>query len=211
MWRPQGFAGRTGRAGSDVIVEPYWGGVRVIVRVGPYGARLTDEEAVDCTGEFPIQAQAIAAAALAQELVLDGYLTVHPTQTTIGAAPGVAETPSTGDAVTQMLAGGLAKRPKREPRLDPTRPIAFMAVDLLLVDGSSLLEIPLLERKRLLDGALRQSELVRITPYLRPPIGSFAATWKALGFSSIAIKPANGRYSPTGGRSDWVIAPIPSR
>ena len=40
------------------------------------------------------------------------------------------------------------------------------------IDGSRLLDLPLLERKRLLDGALEPSELVRITPFVRPPIGT---------------------------------------
>jgi len=68
-----------------------------------------------------------------------------------------------------------------------------VAVDLLSIDGSNLIDIPLLERKRLLDSASSR-RVVRITPYVRPPIGSFALTWRALGFQELAYKPANGRY-----------------
>jgi ATP-dependent DNA ligase len=85
-----------------------------------------------------------------------------------------------------------------------------MAVDLLSIDGSNLIDVPLLERKRLLDSALEVDELVRITLYIRPPIGSFAVTLRALGFRELAYKPANGRYRPTGEPSDWAIASIPS-
>ena len=41
-------------------------------------------------------------------------------------------------------------------------------------------------------------------------IGSFALTWRALGFRELAFKPANGRYCPTGEPSDWATAMIPS-
>ena len=81
-----------------------------------------------------------------------------------------------------------------------------MAVDLLRIDGQNLLDLPLLERKRLLEGALTVGELVRITPYVRLPLGSIAVTWRALGFHELAYKPANSRYLPTGEPSDWALA-----
>ena len=218
-WRPQRFGRTRFRDIADPIVEPNWGGVRVIARIGPGpdgspGITLTYEDGLDCTDEFGAQAQAIAAAALADELVLDGYLTVEPTQETVGVALPTGELPTRGQLLTQMFTGSRARRP--EPRLEPRRkldaerPIAIVAVDLLSIDGSSLIDVPLLERKRLLDGALKIGEMVRITPYVRPPIGSFALTWRALGFRELAYKPANGRYLPTGEPSDWGVESIPS-
>ncbi|MGZ6315554.1 MAG: hypothetical protein ACXWNI_08010, partial [Candidatus Limnocylindrales bacterium] len=79
------------------------------------------------------------------------------------------------------------------------------------IDGSGLLDVPLLERKRLLDGALEAGELVRITPFVRPPIGTFAGTWRDLGFVALAYKGANSRYIPNGRNEDWSIFPMPSR
>ena len=214
-WRPPRFGRTRFRDIADPIVEPNWGGVRVIARIGTGpdgspGITLTDEDGLDCTDEFAAQAQAIAAAALADELVLDGYLTVEPTQETAGMALPIVKLPTRAQFMTQLFMGSRTRRPEPPRKLDTERPIAFVAVDLLSIDGSSLIDVPLLERKRLLDSALKVDELVRITPYVRPPIGSFALTWRALGFRELAYKPANGRYLPTGEPSDWGVESIPS-
>jgi bifunctional non-homologous end joining protein LigD len=82
-------------------------------------------------------------------------------------------------------------------------------VDLLRIDGSSLLDIPLLERKRLLEGALKQSSLVRITPYVREPLGSFLSSWRSLGFQSLLYKKANSRYAPNARNDAWFARPMP--
>jgi ATP-dependent DNA ligase len=215
-WRPQAFGSKRPRAIADCVIEPRWSGVRVIARIGSSSdgsrtATLSDEDGLDATEEFADLARAIAAAALADELVLDGYLTVEPTQRTVGV-PRVMEIPTKGQIMGQLILGNRVRRHEAaERRLDPDRPIAFVAVDLLLIDGSSLIDLPLLERKRLLDAALRVDTLVRITPYVRPPIGSLAMTWHSQGFRELAYRPANGRYRPTGQPSDWAVAPIRGR
>jgi bifunctional non-homologous end joining protein LigD len=215
-WRPQAFGKKGIRSINDPIIEPAWSGVRVIVRVGrgPDGSpavTLTDEDGLDSTAEFADVAQAIAAAALTDELILDGYLTVEPTQDTRGLDMRAMETPTKGELLTHMLVGGRIRVPEPKRQLDPDRPIAFVAVDLLLIDGDSLVDLPLLERKRLLDTALKADYLVRITPFVRTPVGSLALTWHAQGFRELAYKPANGRYQPGGGPGDWVVVPIRSR
>jgi ATP-dependent DNA ligase len=102
---------------------------------------------------------------------------------------------------------GELARPGRPP--DSDRPVAFVAVDLLSIDGTSLIDVPLLERKRLLDGVLHQGELVRITPFVRPPGGTFIATWLASGLRGLAYKAANSRYLPGDRNDDWASAPMP--
>ena len=215
-WRPQAFGRKGHRSVADPVIEPKWSGVRIIVRIergagGSPTATLTDEDGLDATEEFAQLASAIAAAALADDLVLDGYLTIEPTQETVGIETKLIEPPTQGQVFAQMLGGGRIRPPEPGPRLDRDRPIAFVAVDLLRIDGSSLIDLPLLERKRLLDGALKVGNLVRITPYVRPPIGSLALTWHALGFRELAFKAGNGRYIPTGEPSDWALAPINPR
>ena len=157
-WRPQRF-GHGGAKTRDAIIEPSWGGVRVLARFDGTSTTLVDDEGVDCSAEFADVAEAISTAALAGELILDGFLTVEPTQPTEGTTTGDAATPTTGQMMTQFLVGSrVARMAAPERHLDPDRPVAFVAVDLLLIDGSSLLDIPLLERKRLLDGALAPTQ-----------------------------------------------------
>ncbi|MGA3057581.1 MAG: hypothetical protein ABSE70_06045 [Candidatus Limnocylindrales bacterium] len=208
-WRPQRF-GRGARAVPDPLIEPSWGGVRVIARLARGRTRFVDEEGVDCTEEFATVAEAVSAGAQADELILDGFLTVEPTQATAGVPLVGIEAPSGGRLTTQMLVGNrISRQPEARRNLDPDRPIAFVAVDLLSIDGSILLDVPLLERKRLLGGALETGELVRITPFVRLPIGSFVSTWRGLGFAALAYKAANSRYIPNGRNDDWSIAPMP--
>lgn len=209
-WRPQRF-GRGGRSLRDAIIEPSWGGVRILARFDGSRTRFIDEDGVDCTAEFAAAADAVTAAALAGELILDGFLTVEPTQVAVGD-PVEMQGPSAGQMAAQWLVGSrLAGSAEPERHLDPDRPVAFVAVDLLSIDGSSLLDIPLLERKRLLDGSLAQGELVRITPFVRPHIGSFVATWRGAGFYELAYKAANSRYTPDARNDEWSIMRLPSR
>ncbi|HEY1168885.1 MAG TPA: hypothetical protein VGE81_07940, partial [Candidatus Limnocylindrales bacterium] len=210
-WRPQRF-GRKGRVMRDAIIEPGWSGVRVLARFDGGDTRLMDEEGVDCTAEFADVANAITAAALAEEFILDGFLTVEPTQIVAGAPPREIQAPTSGQMLTQWIVGSrIARTATPERHLDPNQPIAFVAVDLLRIEGSPLLDVPLLERKRLLDGSLQPSGLVRITPYVRPPIGSFVATWRGAGFNALVYKAANSRYKPDARNDDWSVLSIPFR
>lgn len=172
--------------------------------------RFVDEDGVDCTEEFAAVAEAVTAAAQADQLILDGFLTVEPTQETAGILLEGVAVPGKRQMMSQMFLG---RRGSGEPvptrQLDPDRPIAFVAVDVLSIDGADLLEVPLLERKRLLDGAVGTGELVRITPFVRLPIGTFLTTWRSLGFQALAYKGANSRYVPNGRNPDWFIAPMP--
>ncbi len=210
-WRPQKLGRGSFRSIPDPIIEPSWGGVRVLAHVTGSGegrsVTLVDDLGVDTTGEFSELATAIGAGTLADDMILDGFLTVEPTQSDAGVATITVEAPSTSAVMSQMIIGSRKTRPGDVPRrsLDPNRPIAFVAVDLLRIDGQNLVDLPLLERKRLLEGALEVGELVRITPYVRPPLGSLAYTWRALGFHELVYKPANARYLPGGDKTDWIL------
>ena len=208
-WRPQQFGGNY-RSIRDAIIEPGWSGLRVLARYAGGATRFADEDGVDCTAEFAAVAEALTAAALAGDFILDGYLTVQATQISTGVPLAEIATPTGGQVMTQWIVGNRATKPKIEQaRLDPDRPVAFVAVDLLRIDGTSLLDVPLLERKRLLDGSLAQAELVRVTPFVRPPIGNFLATWRGMGFVDLAYKAANSRYSPNLASRDWSLLPMP--
>ena len=94
-WRPQRF-GHGYRNMKDPLVEPGWNGVRVIAHLAAGRAYFLDEDGEDCTAEFAEVASALAEAALADSLVLDGYLTVEPTQPTEGVAVARTEAPGGG-------------------------------------------------------------------------------------------------------------------
>lgn len=219
-WLPQGFGG-TARKVVDPIVEPLWEGRRLLVRIGIGSADaidIVDDKGQRLTDLDEIEA-GIAAATRATGLVLDGYLTGQATQqaSVVAAAGAVgADILGPADMVTQLFIGSTG----RDRRMEASRqralaaaagPLAFVAVDLLAVDGQPLLDAPLLERKRLLEGCLDEGDFVRRTIFVRPPVGSWLATWRNLGFAAMAWKAANSRYAPGQRTREWAIARIPRR
>ena len=51
--------------------------------------------------------------------------------------------------------------------------VSYVATDLLWLDDTSLLDVPLLERRRLLESVLVESDVVRVGAFIRPPIESW--------------------------------------
>jgi ATP-dependent DNA ligase len=220
-WRPMAFGHLPPHKIKDPVCEPLWGGRRVLVEVrgGRVVIRGTDGEPVE--GYEDLHA-AIADATLADELLIDGALLPAPLRDSEGARVRVGmdavETPV--DRAKHMFIGESPMSNKREAlaRADEARlpapgdePAALVATDLLWIDGQSLLEVPLLERKRVLDSALDERELVRRTMVVRPPVESWFAQWRALGFEEVAFKGANGRYRPGTVSADWTVVVMPRR
>ncbi len=230
-WRPQRFASGNVKHVVDPLIEPLWEGARVLVRVGlePSAAAggqpqlaggLPAVSIVDASGrpveDLPEIAEAIAVAARASSLVLDGYLTGQATRSSVGAVSLGPAAPTAADMAAQLLLGSAGRRRRQEIARQHAAtaglgPLAFVAVDLLLVDGESLLDVPLLERKRILEGVLGEAELVRRTAFVRPPVDPWIGTWRGLGFASLAYKAANSRYLPGQPNPDWATAAIPQR
>ena len=215
-WRPQRFGDGAARNVKDPIIEPLWVGTRAIVRVGFADRPEIADERGKPIVDVPAVVAQIETAALAASLVLDGYLTGQATRATEGVILWGPEAPSAGDMAAQLFLGSSGQRRRRE--LAEAREaaavggeLAFVAVDLLLVDDDALLDVPLLERKRILDGVLDETDLVRRTAYVRPPIDPWLGTWRSIGFSLMAYKSANSRYRPGQANPDWVTARIPSR
>jgi hypothetical protein len=216
-WRPQGFGRRPVRHLDDPLVEPLWSGIRVLAHVaGPV------VEFLDVDGEeqdWPATAEALAAAVQAEVAVLDGYLTTDATADGVGvvAAPD-PDVPSPGQMTRQMLFGaGRDRRAELVASAEATADLApaededvvFVAVDLLMLDDQTLLDVPLLERKRLLDAVLLEGALVRRGIHVRLPINVWIITWRSLGFRAMAYKDPNSRYRPGMPNDDWATVAIP--
>jgi hypothetical protein len=217
-WRPQGFGGRSFRDIDDPLIEPLWTGRRVLAHVAASAARLVDE-----TGTDPAEADiasAVARAVAAADAVLDGYLTTDPARTGEGIMleSGV-QAPTAGQMTRQMLLGGNPDRAARARALTEPEPepeplgdhLVFVAIDLVALDGQPLLDVPLLERKRLLESVVVEDDLVRIGIHVRPPIDPWVATWRSLGFRSVAYKAANSRYRPGEPNPNWATVVLPTR
>lgn len=220
-WRPQLFGDRKARQIADPIVEPLWTGPRLLAFVDGGAARLTDVDGDPIDDELAIEAALVEAAAGAT-LLLEVFLTPEPLQAVADIADrDVIATPKVGDAVTQMILGSRGERKIRliERRDEARRRtvegaddrLALVAVDLVWLDDESLCDVPLLERKRILESVLPESHLIRVGVHVKPPIDTWLGSWRSFGFQRLSFKAANSRYLPGRKNQDWAQALIPPR
>jgi hypothetical protein len=209
-WRPQRVRpARTPRSILNAVVEPLWDGDHVLLhfdaaRKGPDGEAwvlLLDETGEDVTESEADVAARLRGAIRTADAVVDGYLTRQATRggTDVSVAP-IARTRRSLMYIRTVEVDVAPPEPA-EPG-----PVAFVAVDLLRIDGQDLFDVPLLERKRILDSIVVESELVRLSPYTQPPIDTWVRTWKAAGFRGAMLKAANSRYLPGGETDEWQAA-----
>ena len=219
-WRPQDFGHRPGRGIEDPIVEPLWDGPRVLVAIED-GVATPFHEGEPFEGPADVLRELVAAVE-ADGLVLEGSLTGQALGSGEGASIDAQDKPP--GAMTRLFGTVLGSRRReieglrakeaeqarqaREVVAGRSGPVAFVATDLLWLDGQSLLDVPLLERKRLLDSVLGESELVRRSAYVRPSAKGSLMGWKALGFHTLAYKAANSRYHPGKRNDGWASVPI---
>jgi ATP-dependent DNA ligase len=209
-WRPL-EARKTARAPAitDPIIEPYWQGTRVLAHFhatpdGPKrgSVELRDADGFDVSNEFAPVLDALAAAIYAVDAVVDGVLTNQATAggMGIGVVPGAEISPV---GVLLGRAAEVSVEPSRD--IDPGGEVAFIALDLLAVDGETLLDLPLLERKRQLEGLFAGNELARVSPFARPPVAQWLNSWRSAGFRGVVLKAANSRYRPADVAKSWAI------
>jgi ATP-dependent DNA ligase len=217
--RPQLYGyGRTDRV-KDPLVEPQWTGVRVLGAVEDDVVELRDAEG-DIVTDRPEVQRALVDAVRAGSLIFDGFLTKDAVRDNIELLPAT-EMPTAGQLLAKPFLGMRRDRIKevREQRERLARAATFrddevvvlMITDLLRLDGQSLLDVPLLERKRLLDAVVAESELVRVGVFVRPPIDMWVTSWRRLGFFGLSFRGANSRYHPGEERDEWTTAPMPRR
>ena len=210
-WRPQVM--RRGRYVPEIIdpiVEPFWSGTRVMAHFRDSGTKewgtveVLDSFGDDASELAPLAVEHLRRSILAGDAVIDGILT---NQATAGGEGTSVVVFARSSPVKRLVMGGSEtdiryKSPKPRPR--DSEP-AFVALDLLSVDGQTLFDVPLLERKRLLESVIEESELVRVSPCVRPPLRQWFSSWRAAGFRGLMLKSSNSRYLPGEETDQWAI------
>jgi hypothetical protein len=220
-WRPQLFGDKRAQTIPDPIVEPLWTGPRILVLVDGSTVRLTDADGDPIDG-FPEIVDDLREAAAGATVLLEAFLTPEPIQAASAIAGRESLTmPKPAEAMTQMIVGTRGDRKdrlalqKEEARLRTVdgadEHLAVVAVDLLWLDDDSLFDVPLLERKRILESVLPESDLVRVGIHVKPPIDSWLGSWRSFGFRRLSYKAANSRYIPGHKNQDCATAAIPPR
>jgi bifunctional non-homologous end joining protein LigD len=163
------------------ILEPAWQGTRVLVRIGHDGPRFVGYDGpVDGPREL---FEAIQAETHCGTAILDGVLVAN------WEDDRDLEVDPQGNAFT---------------RESPRRQI-FSAFDLLEVDGDPLIGVPLLERKRHLEGLVTPSPNVRLTAFVTRGLRAWRETLTGLGFKRVVLKDWNSPYSPGQTARSWLV------
>jgi hypothetical protein len=188
-WRPQRVDAKGSSVGyvDNPIAEPIWCGDRVLVmfreaeRDDEWGhIEVIDEEGNDAFDKARRAFDQLRRSIMATEAVIDGIITGQTID------PGVS-------------------MEFDENRASLGKDLAFVALDLLRIDNQTLFDVPLLERKRLLEGLIQQSPLVRLSPWVTPPVHAWLRTWRTAGFRGAIVKAANSRYVPGSSTAEWAI------
>jgi bifunctional non-homologous end joining protein LigD len=171
---------------SEVVVEsiewmfePSWKGVRLMARLHGGRISITDEHGEPAAPELAEAAQLLEPVIDADQALIDGVWT----------SMRLADEGVIGEARDRI---GEERRP------------AFVAVDLVELDGQRLHDVPYLERRRLLESVLAEQARVRISQAVRQPIQSCLPAWRALGFEHYLAKHINSRYHPGEASEQWL-------
>jgi bifunctional non-homologous end joining protein LigD len=160
---------------ADHLFEPSWGGGRALAFIGPADApgagavRLRDGEGRDVGHDLP-ELAGLAVRVDARSAVLDGELVAVDAH---------------GRADPAALAARIDGR--------PGRPVAYLAFDLLHLDGRSLFGIPLARRRQLLRRVLRPGDEVVAVPAI---VGEGRALFDAVVAQGLGGIMARQRTSP---------------
>jgi hypothetical protein len=220
-WRPQLFGDKRAQTIEDPIVEPLWTGPRILAFAHDGTTALTDVNGEPIEDHEEVAAAFVDAAG-GGTILVEAALTPEPIQVPTGLdGRDMVTLPRPDQAMNQMFLGSRGDRKDRVARhVDEAQrrqvkpsddPVALVAVDLIWLDDQSLCDVPLLERKRILESVLAPSELIRVGIHVRPPVDVWLGSWRAIGLRRVAYKAANSRYLPGQKNRDWALAEIPHR
>ena len=163
------------------LLEPAWSGTRALVRVGHEAPHFLGYEGeVTAARELfeAISAEARCVTAIIDGVLVDDWQDEHD-----------LEVDPEGNAFIR--------------RIGPRQ--VFVAFDLLEVDGDPLLRVPLLERKRHLEGVLVPSRNVRLSAYVTRGLRQWRDTLASQGFGRVLLKDWNSAYAPGETNDSWLV------
>lgn len=173
-------------SGPGWAVEFTWGGVRVLLEIGPDGVRITDEDGREVTGAYP----ELSHPESTRPLVLDGEIVVLDER---------------GRPRPDLLAPRAGER-EPDPRLLEDAPVSVYLVDVLRVDGEELLDRPWDDRRaRLEELGAEAWPRVAVSPASTDVAPSAVLdVARQQGLAGIVAKRRRSGYEPGQRSSAWV-------
>jgi DNA ligase-1 len=178
---------------GKVIVEPKYDGLRAQLHFDLSGAQSTSlvftRSLEDVTQMFP-ELEEIASHLTVSNCIFD--------------AEAIAYDVRTGELLPFQQT--ITRRRKYNVSAQSEKiPIRFYLFDLLYVDGESLIDLPLLERKQRLQEIVKESQVAKVTDYIETSdpeeIQRYHHQQLAAGLEGAVIKQVNSKYRS--GRKGW--------
>ena len=179
---------------SGHLFEPIWGGVRALAVIAPAEAAGGGEvtfvtEDGRTLARTPVDLAGLAARVAARSAVLDGELVVVDPDGRVDR-----------EELDRRLAG------------EPGRPLAYLAFDLLDLDGTSLLSQPLEKRRVALRRVLRPGDELVAVPAIASEGRALFEAVSAQGLAGIRARQRQSPYLPGVRSRLWrTIAVAPDR
>ena len=164
--------------GAGWIFEVKWDGYRAIAKVSGGEATLTSRNGNDLTARFPNVAKEVAKAVKTPDAVLDGE---------------VCALDEAGRSSFSAMQQG-----------KPGTPLVYYVFDLLEVEGESLADLPLVERRKRLERLLdRRNRSVRLSEAFDDGAALLEAA-EQQGLEGIVAKRLDSRYTQGKRTRDWL-------
>ncbi len=186
-------AGTLPRASDDAEAawryEFKWDGVRALAFCDGGRARFISRNGRDVTASYP-ELRALGAALGTTQAVLDGEIVTLDD----------AGRPDFGALQERMHVADAA----RARRLSARVPVVFMLFDLLHLDGHATLDLPYLDRRRLLEGLELAGDHLATPPNFEGPGTVVLEAARTGGLEGVVAKRADSPYRPGRRSTEWV-------
>ena len=181
--------GTTVPIGPEWLHEVKWDGMRVLVEVTDGRLRVWSRNENDVTVSFPELHD--LARAVGHDVLLDGEV--------VAFADGV---PSFGALADRMHVSSA----RRAALLAQSNPVTLLVFDLLRLDGSDLMGLPLDERRERLEGLGLADVHWQVPPAYDDGVMLMQAT-ALQGLEGVVSKKRTSRYAPGRRTPDWLKFP----
>ena len=171
---------------DEWLFEVKWDGHRCLANLGQ-ATRLTSRTKRDMTAQFP-ELIDLHRQLAARNAVVDGEIVALDRD---------------GRPSFERMQDRFHRAPEELARNQGRVPVQFLAFDLLWLDGQSLLDLPLAQRRARLVEVLVETKDVRLSQVVEGAGVDFFAQAKRLGLEGIVAKRAASPYRPGSRSPDW--------
>ncbi len=175
--------------GNDWTYELKWDGMRIIAFIDEAGVRLQSSNLLDATASFPELAGLADATEGLESVVLDGEVVAFD-------ADG---RPSFGRLQDRMH----VKAPAEAARRAATNPVSFVIFDLLHLNGTDTMTLPVEDRRRLLEQVIDHGPHWRLTDVHEDDPAALLAIVSEQGLEGLIAKRARSQYQEGRRSSAW--------